>query len=255
MKVLNWVWRLLATGHCFSFLFTGGFILAVTALPLVRLYPGSAHDKDRRARRVIHHVFRFYIWQMQKLGVITLDMKHTERLRKAGGKLVIANHPSLLDVVLLISLMPECSCVVKGSLRRSLVSGVIRATGYIGNDNGEAMLARCSQALAQGDPVIVFPEGTRTTPGQALVFQRGAANIAVRCGADIVPVVITCDPPTLLKGEQWYKIPARRPHFTVEVREPLRLADLVGEETAASRATRQLNRRLLDYYEGILTHG
>lgn len=250
----GWCWRVLGTGHCFSFLFVGGFLLAITALPWVRRGPGSEFEKNARARRVIHHTFRFYLWQMQKLGLMTLEIVGRENLPQAAGKLVVANHPSLLDVVILISLLPDCDCVVKGALRRSLVSGVIRATGYTDNSDGETMLARCGSSMAAGFPLIVFPEGTRSTPGQPLVFQRGAANIAVRCGVDILPVLITCDPPTLLKGEPWYKIPARRPHFRVEIRQPIPLAHTVEPGMPPSLATRQLNRFLLDYYRNLM-HG
>jgi 1-acyl-sn-glycerol-3-phosphate acyltransferase len=252
LAALDWMWRVAATGHCFSFLFVGGFILAISVLPLVRLWPGSLFEKNVRARRVIHHTFRFYLWQMQKLGLMTLEINGRDNLRYAAGKLVIANHPSLLDVVILISLLPDCDCVVKGALRRSLVAGVIYATGYTDNSNGDTMLSLCSKSIAAGFPLIVFPEGTRSTPNQPLVFQRGAANIAVRCQADILPVVITCDPPTLLKGQAWYKIPPRRPHFRVEVHQSLELSKLIDAGSPPSLATRQLNRFLLDYYSGLL---
>lgn len=251
---VDWLWRVLATGHCFAFLFVGGFILAITALPWVRRQQGTAFEKNARARRIIHHTFRFYLWQMQKLGLMTLEIVGREKLQHAQGKLVIANHPSLLDVVILISLLPDCDCVVKGSLRRSMVSGVISATGYTDNSNGEAMLSRCAASMAAGFPVIVFPEGTRSTPGEPLVFQRGAANIAVRCAADILPVLISCNPPTLLKGQAWYKIPTHRPHFRLEIMSTISLADAVQSGAPASLATRQLNRFLLDYYETHL-HG
>lgn len=251
---LDWLWRVLATGHCFAFLFGGGFILAISALPLTRLLGRTPAEKDVRARRLIHHVFRFYLWQMQALGLMTLAIRGREHLADAGGKLVIANHPSLLDVVILISLMPDCDCVVKGALRRSLVSGVIRATGYTDNSDGDTMLRRCHRSLAAGYPLIVFPEGTRSTPGANLVFQRGAANIAVRCAVDLLPVVITCQPPTLLKGDPWYRIPARRPAFVVEILPPLARHTLTDPEATPSLATRQLNRQLLAFYQEKLSH-
>jgi 1-acyl-sn-glycerol-3-phosphate acyltransferase len=246
---LDWLWRVLATGHCFAFLFGGGFIIAITALPLTRLLGSTPAEKNTRSRRLVHHAFRFYLWQMQALGLMTLDIRGREYLQHASGKLVIANHPSLLDVVILIALMPDCDCVVKGTLRRSLVSGVIRATGYTDNRDGDTMLQRSEASLAAGFPLIVFPEGTRSTPGEPLVFQRGAANIAVRCHADILPVVINCNPPTLLKGEPWYKIPAQRPVFVAEIFPPLQLNDMIAHDAPDSLATRQLNRQLLDFYQ------
>ena len=246
---IDWLWRVLATGHCFALLFGGGFLLAISALPITRWLGRTPEEKDARARRLIHHTFRFYLWQMQALGLMTLAIHGRENLAQARGKLVVANHPSLLDVVILISLLPDCDCIVKGSLRRSLVSGVIRATGYTDNSNGDTMLARCTRSLAAGFPLIVFPEGTRSTPGQALVFQRGAANIAVRCGVDTLPVHISCTPPTLLKGEAWYKIPARRPVFSVTIFPALITRDCVEKTAPPALATRQFNSLLLDFFQ------
>jgi len=152
-------------------------------------------------------------------------------------------------VVILISLLPDCDCVVKGALRKSAVSGVIRATGYTDNSEGDTMIQRCSDSMAAGFPLIVFPEGTRSTPGEELNFQRGAANLAVRCGVDVLPVLITCNPPTLLRGEPWYKIPARRPRFVVEILTPMTVASVVDPEAPPSLATRQLNRYWLAFYK------
>lgn len=246
---VDWLWRVLATGHCFAFLFGGGFLLAISALPITRLLGRTPEEKDARARRLIHHTFRFYLWQMQALGLMKLEIYGRENLAQARGKLVLANHPSLLDVVILISLLPDCDCVVKGSLRRSLVSGVIRATGYTDNSNGDTMLTRCAHSLAANFPLIIFPEGTRSTPNEPLAFQRGAANIAIRCDADILPVLITCEPPTLLKGEPWYKIPPRRPVFSVTILPTLITKNCVEPSAPPALATRQLNRFLLNFFQ------
>jgi 1-acyl-sn-glycerol-3-phosphate acyltransferase len=115
------------------------------------------------------------------------------------------------------------------------------------------MLTRCQNSMAAGFPLIVFPEGTRSTPGAEPVFQRGAANIAIRCGVDILPVLITCNPPTLLKGDPWYKIPARKPRFAVEVLSPMTARSVVDPEAPPSLATRQLNRYWLEFYKGKLS--
>lgn len=251
---LDWLWRVLATGHCFGFLFGGGFLMAITALPLIHLLSRNPTEKQVRSRRLIHHTFRFYLWQMQALGLMTLEVRGSEYLKDARGRLVIANHPSLLDVVILISLMPDCDCVVKGALRRSLVRGVIAATGYTDNRDGGTMLQRCQTSLRAGYPLIVFPEGTRSTPGEPLVFQRGAANIAIRCKADFLPVLISCNPPTLLKGDPWYRIPTSRPAFIVEILPPLATLSLVDPQANPSLATRQLNRQLMAFYQEKLTH-
>ena len=77
---------------------------------------------------------------------------------------------------------------------------------------------------------MIFPEGTRTVPGQPMQMQRGAANVALRGARVLTPVFITCDPPTLSKNLPWYRIPPRRPTFT------LRAGDDIDLEAYRRRA-------------------
>lgn len=58
---------------------------------------------------------------------------------------------------------------------------------------------------------MIFPEGTRTRYQQPVVLQRGAANIAVRCGCDLRIVHILCSQQTLGKQSRWYQIPPENP--------------------------------------------
>lgn len=252
-KGINYYWRLLATGYNFAFFGIGGFLLALTALPLVRLLPGSEQKKNERARRVIHHTFRYFVWQMRATGVISLELHDIEKLRHSDGQLVVANHPTLIDVVLLIALLPKSCCVVKDALwKNPLLKGVVRATGYINNSAGpEQLLSQCSDTLRAGYSIIVFPEGTRTRPGQPLTFQRGASHIAVRCATNIVPVAISCEPAMLRKGERWYQIPPRRAHIRVSALDMLSVPDIVGDCAEPALATRRLNRHLQNYYQGV----
>lgn len=251
---LNYGWRVVATGYNFAFFGLGGVFLTLTLLPLARLLPGSAARKDERARGVVRGVFRYFVWQMQATGCIRVQLHHAERLAQAGGgKLIIANHPTLIDVVLLLSLLPKSSCVVKDALfRNPALQGVVRATGYIRNsDDPEKLLQRCRAALAAGQSIVVFPEGTRTRPGQPLRFQRGAAQIATRCGADILPVAIRCEPPMLRKGERWYQIPPRRAQIDVTCFAPIRVAEVVAADVPPPLATRRLTRHLEAFYQRL----
>ena len=93
--------------------------------------------------------------------------------------MIIANHPSLLDVAFLISQIDNTSCIIKHGLTRNpFTRGPVTAAGYISNDESADMLNRAS-ALRGGQTLIVFPEGTRTT-GDMPRFHRGACAIALR---------------------------------------------------------------------------
>jgi len=137
--------------------------------------------------------------------------------------------------------------VVKAALWKNPVTRfVVRSAGYICNSPTDAMIEQSISALEQGECLILFPEGTRTRPGHALHFHRGAANIAVRAANILTPVYASCDPLTLTKFEPWYQIPPRRPHFSFAVGRDIDLDDY--RETPAPLASRKLNRDLLAHY-------
>ena len=105
----------------------------------------------------------------------------------------------------------------------------------------------CIAAVKAGGTLVIFPEGTRTVPGQPLRLQRGAANIAVRGGLDITPVRITCTPLTLTKGQKWYRVPSRRFHVQLEVGEDLPIAPFLNETGDAPRGDALAARRVTDH--------
>jgi 1-acyl-sn-glycerol-3-phosphate acyltransferase len=115
------------------------------------------------------------------------------------------------------------------------------------------MVEQTAAALAEGQSVIIFPEGTRTTPGQALQFHRGAANIAVKAALIVTPVFIRCDPTTLAKNMPWYRIPPRRVRFTFRVGADIDMAEF--RNAPAPMASRALNECLLEVFEGELAIG
>ena len=252
MPPLEFAWRLAATGAAFAFIFAGGGLLAVTVLPVLALLPGHSRA---RTQRLIYLTFRFYIGMLQILGLLRLDLEGAEKLRAPGGRLIVANHPSLLDVVLLMARIPKAQCVVKHELwTHPFLGPLMRRAGYIRNDlEPEEMIAACQAALRAGDSLIIFPEGTRSLPGSPLRFRRGFANVATLIGAPIQPVLITCDPPTLTKGESWWRIPRQRPVFRLRVDDCIDTGSYLSHR-CRSIAARKLVDDLQKYYSEQLSY-
>ena len=235
-------WRLLATAASFCLFGIGGLCLRVLVFPLLACLPGDAQAHRRRARAVVSRLFWLFIRFMYRTGVLTYSVSGAERLGRPG-QMIIANHPSLIDVVFLIGLVRDANCVVKQSLwQYPFTRGPVRSTGYISNDGSMDMLDTAVAALQGGQTLIIFPEGTRTQPGHAPAFHRGAAAIALRGAKIITPVTITVSPTTLTKAEPWYRIPTRRVHFSLRVG-----ADIEPHTFAATGPAPQASRRLNDF--------
>lgn len=159
--------------------------------------------------------------------------------------LVVANHPSLLDYVMLAAEMPVCDCIVKQSLwRNPFVGGVVRAADYIPNVEAERLLPLCMARIQAGGLLLIFPEGTRTTPGEPIKLQRGAAQLAVRSQVPLQPVRIHCNTRFLTKQDKWFKIPENKPTFTIEFLPQVAPDEVVATGQSSALAARQLTRFL-----------
>jgi 1-acyl-sn-glycerol-3-phosphate acyltransferase len=250
----EYFWRALATGIAFLIFGIGGLVGSLTLFPLIAVLPIDSQKRLRFGQRVVNRSFRFYIWIWSKLGIFTWEVDRLDELRKPG-QLIIANHPTLIDVVFLLSFIPEANCVVKRALfRNPFTWGVVSAGRYISNSGGPELVDACAGVLASGNSLVIFPEGTRTTPGERSRIQRGTANIALRSGMPIRPVRINCSPIALNKQMPWYRPSASRMHFTFEVLDPIETADIAGLDVAGSLKSRELNRQIETVLELNLNH-
>ena len=240
-------WRMCATGLCFLLFGLGGLLLRALVFPALALLVSEPQQRARLARDVVRRSFRFFIRLMRALGVLSYEFHGVERLRRQG-LLILANHPSLVDVVFLMAFVRHADCIVKASLSsNSFTRGPVRAAGFVCNDTGPGMIEDCVGSLRAGGNLIIFPEGTRTPRNGALRLHRGAANVAVRAGRDVTPVHIHVAPPTLIKGEPWWRVPARRPHFTFHVGPDIPVRDYLGGASEAV-AARRLTEHLTHYF-------
>ncbi|MEO9080020.1 MAG: lysophospholipid acyltransferase family protein [Rhodanobacter sp.] len=237
-----WLWRLFATGASFAVFGIGGLVLRVLILPMFALLPGGPTARRRRARAAISRAFHWHVQFMYRTRVLDFRIDGADRLGRPG-QLIIANHPSLIDVVFLISQIRDANCVVKASLwNNPYMHGAVRAAQYISNNGNPEILEQAADVLREGQTLVMFPEGTRTTPGQPPVFHRGAAAIALRGARTITPVYITVRPSTLTKAEAWYHIPWRRMVMHLRVGDDIDPAAF--NDAPMPIASRKLNQHL-----------
>jgi 1-acyl-sn-glycerol-3-phosphate acyltransferase len=227
----------------------GVLVISVLALPLLQMVSWRRSATQGRLQALIHHSFRLFAWFMTTMGLIRVTWSGRERLRERPI-LVVANHPTLIDVVLLVAAMPQAHCIVKTAAQRNpLFRRVVKAAGYIPNDRPDALIAAGTECLRQGRSLLLFPEGTRSPAGRLWKFHRGAARIALRSGSDLVPVIITCAPPILMKGQRWYDMPSCAAHFTLTVQDRIRVREHPAARKTEAGGARELTGFLQGFYE------
>jgi 1-acyl-sn-glycerol-3-phosphate acyltransferase len=138
---------------------------------------------------------RVMVWGARVICGIRLHVSGLERVGN-GPALIASQHQSAFDTFVWLSLVPRCCYVLKSELLRIPLFGpLMPLTGMIAVDRGgganalRGLVREGQRAIREGRQIVIFPEGTRGTPGAMLPLQPGVAALAARIRLPVVPVV------------------------------------------------------------------
>lgn len=246
MRRVNRLWRLIATGLGFAIFGIFGVLFHVPLLPYLLRPTDGDLPRQKQARRLVAASWRWFGVYLVKSGIVHVEFVGFERLGRPG-QLILANHPSLLDVVFILARVPEANCIVKESLRRNpAMRSQIRACGYVPNSEDMDMVDKIHEVLRE-ECLLVFPEGTRTGWDGVVRFHRGAVSMGLRSARIITPLVVQMRPPNFKKGQPWYKIPRAKVHYRFVVGEDIDPQVWLAEKPLPI-AARRLNDHLQHYF-------
>ena len=247
LSKLDFARRMVLKVICYFFFGLGALVLGAFFYPLLSLFIRDESALRRLSRGMVRLSFAAFVRLMEACGFVRVEFENPEALRRSEGLIVAANHPSLIDVVILGSLVPRADCIVKRELWDvPFVRSIVRRA-YIPNSLEFDETARlCGSSLSEGNTLIVFPEGTRTRKDAVPRLGRGAARLAITTGHDILPVCIfSGDARGLRKGDPFFSLPERGPTvFLVRALEPIRVGEYAHMESALG--ARALTKHLTD---------
>jgi 1-acyl-sn-glycerol-3-phosphate acyltransferase len=245
LKRIDWCWRVFGVALSFIAIGIGGLLV----FPLLHIVIRQHQRRQRIARDLIRLTFRAIVRSMCAFGVFRYEASGLSRLDRQG-LLILANHPTLIDIVFLMAFVPRADCIVKEKLwRNPFTRATVRAAGYICNrDDSVRLVEDCVASVRRGGNLIIFPEGTRTPADGSISLKRGAANIAVRAPCNITPVRVRCAPPMLVKGEPWWRLPRQTSQFRFDVMEDIDIRPFVGAAASEVLAARRMTAHLREVF-------
>jgi 1-acyl-sn-glycerol-3-phosphate acyltransferase len=194
-------------------------------------------------RRLISRILAGYLYFLKLFCSVRVDSTALEKVRVDTPLIIIANHPSLLDAVVLLARLPRAVCVMKGSLKRNILFGpMAHLAGYVSNDDPMNLIRQSCDELAGGAQILLFPEGTRTRTFPVNPFSEATAFIAARSGVSVQALFIEFSSPYL--GKTW-------PLFRMPVL-PLRITVKLGQMFAPASDRMSLTEQLESYYRAHL---
>lgn len=187
-----------------SWLVLGVVVLLWTPMVAITLAVTYPFDKGRyapgylfRKLTVVHQVLN-PLWTFRTSGTMITDPRRPY--------VVVANHQSFVDILLISHLPWEMKWLSKESiLRIPCVGWMMRMAGDIRLVRGQkdsivAAMAACRDRLDKKVSVMIFPEGTRSKSGIVKDFKDGAFRLAIEAGCPILPLVVNGADTALVKG-------------------------------------------------------
>ena len=232
-------WQYLKQLSCvFSFFACGLIVSAVCAL-LSRCFGNQIPPAF--GQRLIRGLFKRWLHVSSRIGVFDISFPDADKLRNLRATVLAPNHPSLIDAVILLSIVPNTVCIMRADLIESpFLGGAARLAGFVPNDKGPALIRHGIEKIRAGENLLIFPEGTRTVAQAINSFKHGFALIAKKTDAPIQTVFIEREGRYLSKGVPLLSFAPPPFRFRVHLGELLR-AD--SDESA-----QQLSARLERYF-------
>jgi 1-acyl-sn-glycerol-3-phosphate acyltransferase len=194
-------------------------------------------------RAVIMIGFRIYLRFLGLFCACRFDLAALDALRREAPLILVANHPSLLDAVMIISRFPNMVCIMKATLMDNILLGAAaRLARYIPNNTPLDMVLGACEELREGAQLLIFPEGTRTRNLPVDACTAGAGLIASRAGTAVQALLIEFSSPYL--GKAWPLF--RKPEL------PLRFSVRIGRRFAPPADATAFGGELESYFRGAL---
>ena len=242
-------WHSARTLASFVLFALGGCVMSWVVLPFVFVSTFDRLEARRRCQRTLQGGFRVFLTLLAKLRLLETTWPLSESVLPSEPSVIICNHPTLLDTVIMTTRFDNVVCMVKRSYYASpFFFGLSRMCGYVPAARSgrvaehKQMLATIEESLSQGFNVLAFPETRRSPIGSRLPFKRGPIESAASAGVPIIPVRIWCKPRTLAREIPLAKMPMECVEYSCEQLPPL----IVQHNRTAVRAARRDLENLLD---------
>lgn len=213
----------------------------LVALPLYLVLPKGRGTKFGRLG--ISRGFGIYARLLSAIGAYRLDLAAIDTLRGGPPLVLAANHPVVIDAILMVTRHPNMVCIMKASLMNNVLLGAgARLAGYIPNHPPRRTIREAVAVLEHGAVLLLFPEATRTRRAPVNSFVGSAGLIAKLAQAPVQTLIVETDSPYLSKG--WS--PLRTPRMPIIYRVRL------GRRFGAPEDAREFDRMLEAYFRSEL---
>lgn len=205
----------------------GSLFLNWFVFPVLNLLCKNKIKKIKIASCIIQKNWYFMLNLMILMQVIDVRTKDIDKLKNIKNSIIVSSHPSYLDVLILIALIPKMTCFSAERFKTNFFMKNIVNTLFITKGNTlDKMVSNTKQMLDCGLSVLIFPSGIRHGAKECPKLRKGAAFIALKTGKNIIPVRLTSDIDFMQIDNSICEAGSKKPYFNIIVKDEIDINDL-----------------------------
>ena len=224
---------------CFIIFGAGAVVLNFCLFPFIKNNKELCSD-------IIHALWKFFTNLMIALKMIKLDIK---KLGRIENKVIVSTHPSFIDIIILMGLIPRSTCFVKKELAHNPILKNLVNSIFITNEAELEELKELSkEMLDRGFNVIIFPSGIRHRKNEYPKIKKGASLIALNAQKNIVPIRLFTDEDFLFINQPFYAAGSKTVTFELEECPEIKIEDFSNdtEIVIKRKLTHEIEKSLYD---------
>ncbi len=171
---------------CFAAFVLGAIFLNFIVFPIANFFL-----KDKQLlyfySDIIHNTWKWFVRILIFFKIIKLNITDLDNIKQIKQKIIVATHPSFIDILILIALIPRTTCIVKYSLSKNpILFNLVNSIFIMEDESLEKLKEHTKKMIDNGFNVVIFPMGIRHRRNEFPKIKKGAATIAMNANSNIV---------------------------------------------------------------------
>ena len=199
--------------------------------------------------KTLQKSWQFYIRLLEIFKILNLKVNDEEKIKNIKNSIIVSTHPSFVDIVILMSIIPNSTCFVAEKLAHNpFFKGMVKLLFIIDNSSTDVWLKDACEKLDSGLNVIIFPMGGRHKMDAQPKIRRGTALMALKSQKNIVVLHLKNSFDFLQKGQPVYKVDEKPTEYTLDYIGEINTTDFLAkypdEVTFKTEITKQITKTL-----------
>lgn len=225
----------------------GAILIRYIVFPIQNIFIKKSQNKRHKFLETLQKSWIFIIWYLKFFKIIKVEIKELDKLKNIKNKIIVSTHPSFLDIVVLMSIIPHSTCFVAEKLAKNpFFKGMVDLLFVLKTQDSDKWVNNACQILNDDINMIIFPMGSRHKSNQKPKIRRGTALLALKSFKDIVIINTDTNCDFLQKNQPVYQAGLKPVKFTVSYIKEINAEEFIRKYPDEVTFKTQLTKEIQD---------